>query len=131
MPVNKPLFRIRAKRGFPLIAAALLASPGVMAASLQSAGQGSAGTSPRFAEPDRNDLSGTNGALGAAIQADAGKSAIYSHARMPELLSLRLMAARTEVDSSLPARDRLHQLTKINHQIVSLESEISREARAR
>lgn len=131
MPVNKPLFRIRAKQGFPLIAAALLAGPGVMATSLQAAGEDTAATSARLAGPDRDDLSGADAALGAAIQAEAGKSAIYSHPRMPELLSLRLMAARTEIDSSLPPRDRLHQLTRINRQIVSVESEISREARAR
>jgi hypothetical protein len=154
MSINVPSFRVRAKWRTPL-AAALIAGLGVTTVSLQAAGNDSGGTSPRLAggdcdlgatgaksvaaggpaveasavricgEPDRGDLSGTAEALGAAIKAEAANSAIYAHARMPELLSLRLMAARTEIDSSLPTANRLQKLARIKRQIVALESEIS------
>jgi hypothetical protein len=142
-------------RGFPLFATALVAGLSVTTVSLQAAEKDPVSTSARFAErdcdvgitdigpdgrgsaiqicghPDQSELPVGGGALGIAMKAEAGNAAMYSHTRMPELLSLRLTAARAEVDSTLPAVDRLHMLTRINREIASLELEISQTALAR
>lgn len=147
--------RIHVRRGFVLFATALVAGLGVTAVGLQAAGHDPDSTSARVAErncavgitdigpdnrasalqicghPDQSELSVGGGALGVAMKAEAGNAAMYSHNRMPELLSLRLRAARSEVDSTLPAIDRLHTLTRLNREIASLELEISQTSLAR
>jgi hypothetical protein len=154
MPVKNLPLRFRAKRGFPLLATALGASLSVTTVSLQAAGNDPSGASARFdasacevgvtdigpadsasevricGRPGQGQRSQPGEELGAAARAEAAKAAIHSHARMPELLSLRLMAARTEADAAMPAVDRLHTLTGINRKIVSLELEISQAAQS-
>lgn len=79
---------------------------------------------------NQDEYSGFARALSAAMEAEAGKSAFYSHARMPELLSLRLSRARADVDTSTGADDRAQKLAKIELAIKALEDEISKTAQA-
>jgi hypothetical protein len=80
---------------------------------------------------ERGGLSETARALSAAMEAEAGKSKIYSHPRMPELLSLRLRRSQAEVDMSLSTDNQTQRLAALNHEIKTLESEIAQKAQVR
>jgi hypothetical protein len=69
----------------------------------------------------QGDISATARALSTAIDAEAGMSKFYADARMPELLSLRLSRARTDVNTTLEADVRIQELAAIDFKIDALE----------
>ncbi len=79
---------------------------------------------------DGEDLAATAQALSDAIDAEGEDAVFRAHARMPELLSLRLMRDRTHVDPSLTAADRRKNLAAMNDKIENLENEISNSPKA-
>jgi hypothetical protein len=74
---------------------------------------------------DDGNLEGTARALSLAMDAGTARSAIVRHPLMPELLSLRLMRARAEVEPALSADTRRGRIAEIDREIKKLEHEIS------
>lgn len=67
----------------------------------------------------QGNIPATASSLSAAIDAGESMSKFYADPRMPELLSLRLDRARTEVDTASVAR--IQRLAALNQEIDALE----------
>lgn len=151
----KLAYRMTALAGLTLTAAGLYAAPdradralvdGAVAQLSEPGCQSRAPEGKRFVVPkadggtrtieicnveDRENLAATATALSEAIDAERGKDKFYVHAKMPDLLVLRVTRARTDVDPSLVASERMKKLKAINVEISKLENEISSSADAR
>jgi hypothetical protein len=75
------------------------------------------------AESD-NGRHNTAQALSAAIDEEADDSSYYSHARMPELLDLRMAKARLYIDPSIAPEERFKASAALDVAIKSLEAQI-------
>jgi hypothetical protein len=74
---------------------------------------------------DDGNLQDTARALSLAMDTDAARSPIVRHPLMPELLGLRLMRSRAEVEPALSADTRRGRIAEIDRKIKKLEREIS------
>jgi hypothetical protein len=79
----------------------------------------------------KGDQAATARALSDAIDAARDDDKFYNHPRMPELLALRVLRARTDIDPSLKSDERMKRLSRLNDEISSLESDISKTTSAR
>jgi hypothetical protein len=90
-----------------------------------------AGAGPRTIEICNNesdgDLAATARALSLALDVAAAQSfQITSDPRTLDLIDLRLMRARTDVDPTMDAHVRAHKLAEIDHSIAVLEDDLAR-----
>ena len=61
---------------------------------------------------------------------EAGDSKLYAHARMTELISLRVRRSHAQVDPSLAAGERARKLAELEGAIRALEDEMAKTATA-